>query len=110
MKHPWLAALLNLIPLPIGIGYLYLGRPLKALVVYVSAWLASMVVLFAIVIFYFLSGSYEYHGNYGGGWHWFLAAFLTPIVFIGYAVLDAWSIANKLNGEKTKQPDSRRGY
>ena len=27
MKKPWLAALLNILPVPIGLGYLYLGRP-----------------------------------------------------------------------------------
>lgn len=26
-RIPWLAALLNIIPLPVGLGYLYLGRP-----------------------------------------------------------------------------------
>ena len=49
MKKPWLAALLNLFPLPLGLGWLYLGRrstfyrflPVTLLVlIIVSAWLA----------------------------------------------------------------------
>jgi len=27
MKRPWLAALLNVFPVPMGLGYLYMGRP-----------------------------------------------------------------------------------
>ena len=50
MKKPWLAAMLNVIPVPMGLGYVYLGRPHRFLVNFLSALVAAFLGLVALVL------------------------------------------------------------
>ena len=42
MKKPWLAALLNVVPLPLGFGYLYLGRLRRFIIGFLVGVLAML--------------------------------------------------------------------
>ena len=62
MKVPWLAALVNVIPLPLGFGYLYLGRPVRFAQTFLGALLAAglsfMALVGAFILWYIESGFY----------------------------------------------------
>lgn len=97
MKYPWLAALLNLIPSPVGFGYLYLGKTKRAFAVHLSGWGATWGMGIAAILSYVPC-------VWGGdcATDFLIAIFLilffvVPVGFLIYGVQDAWRIANRLN-------------
>ena len=102
MKKPWLASLLNLIPLPVGLGYLYIGEKRRAFTVIVYGWIATfgigIALLFALV-----------PCSWGGGCGGFLIETLLvllaviPISVLVYAARDAWRMTKRMNDEMNRQ-------
>ena len=49
MKKPWLTATLNVLPIPVGFGYLYIGRPRRFVATFFTALLAVYIGLMFMV-------------------------------------------------------------
>lgn len=96
MKKPWLALLLNLIPLPVGLGYLYLGRIIKAFAVFVLGWVVTLGIG---VTAFFVFMPCAWGGDCNGILVLILLImfFVVPLGFLIYAARDAWRIAKRIN-------------
>ena len=109
MKKPWLAALLSVIPLPVGLGYLYLGqagRFLLALFGGIAAAIVGVALYVGIASFLFyglgcgISRSCELY-------HLLFTVVPLPIVVLaGFTARDAWrlAVANNQLGSRFKKP------
>ena len=96
MKNPWLSASLNLIPLPVGLGYLYLGKIGRAFAVFFLGWIVTFGIGVAL-----------YSAWERCAWDRDCAVYLivtllilffaVPVGIIICAGLDAWRLANNMN-------------
>lgn len=95
-KSPWLAALLNAVPFPIGLGYVYLGRWWRVAgslfargLAFVAGVGVGVVALFA---------TWDWYAPTGGSLFFRCTAFLAPQVFVlALMARDAWRLTDDHN-------------
>ena len=92
MKAPWLAALLNIVPIPGGLGYLYLGRPGRFRLAFFGAIAAAVVALGFLALSISDTVSHEPWGRDAIGG---LAALASWFVMVGITAWDSYRIASR---------------
>ena len=99
VRKPWLPALLNIVPLLPGMGYLYVGRTARFAFAFVGFVLVSGAALVWIVAIAF-SGCF-------GPCSWLERSYpiVMPILFLAFIAWDAWEIARKHNLEVAERTD-----
>ena len=92
VTEPLLAALLNIVPLAPGVGYLYVGRPARFASAFVGFFLVSVAALGAIVAIAFSTcwsaGCSKWERSY---------PIVMPILYLAFIAWDAQRIARKHN-------------
>ena len=98
MKKPWLAALLNVIPL--GPGYLYLGRGGRCIANFVGALILGALGLVMLLVF-----GCGFGEECGAGQITAIlaAAWVPMLLLVLYSVWDGWRLARRHNEELSSQ-------
>ena len=101
LKNPWMAALGNLVPLPVGLGYLYLGKKGKAFAVFVLGWVVTLGIGVAALFTWVLCELGSDDCEIILSLVLLILFFVVPVGFLIYAAQDAWRIAKRMNGQIT---------
>ncbi len=101
IKNPWLAALLNVVSLPLAFGYLYLGRPWRS----IGTFLGAIVLAFlGIVGLGFISLLQCIRSDFIGcsdsaSTVDIIIIASLPLLLVLYTGFDAWRLARRHNEE-----------